>query len=43
VFSSQVRMFEVEVDGGYTAQVRLYLPPGLREYEEMQFPLVLHV
>ncbi|KAG8224551.1 hypothetical protein J437_LFUL002155, partial [Ladona fulva] len=37
----QVKTFQVEVENGYHAQVRLHLPPGLREYEEMTFPLVL--
>ncbi|XP_059485201.1 inactive dipeptidyl peptidase 10-like isoform X3 [Neocloeon triangulifer] len=39
----RIKTFEVEIEGGYQAQVRLFLPPGLREYEEMSFPLVLHV
>ncbi|KAJ8888093.1 hypothetical protein PR048_007580 [Dryococelus australis] len=39
----QVRTFQVEVKDGAHAFVRLHLPPGLREYEEMVFPLVLHV
>ncbi|XP_046386963.1 inactive dipeptidyl peptidase 10-like isoform X2 [Ischnura elegans] len=39
----QVKTFQVEVENGYHAQVRLHLPPGLREYEEMTFPLVLQV
>ncbi|KAF4520670.1 hypothetical protein B566_EDAN006346 [Ephemera danica] len=38
-----VRTFEVALEGGFKAQVRLHLPPGLREYEEMMFPLVLHL
>lgn len=41
--SPQVKTIKVLVDGGYHAQVRLYLPPGLREDEEMTFPLILHV
>lgn len=39
----QLRSFQVEVLHGYHAQVRLYLPPGLREYEELPFPLILHM
>ncbi|XP_063230556.1 inactive dipeptidyl peptidase 10-like [Bacillus rossius redtenbacheri] len=39
----QVRTFQVAVKSGDHAFVRLHLPPGLREYEEMIFPLVLHV
>jgi len=38
----QVKTIKVLVDGGYHAQVRLHLPPGLREDEEMTFPLILH-
>ncbi|KAK6616843.1 hypothetical protein RUM43_014984 [Polyplax serrata] len=39
----QVRKFQVELESGYQAQVRLLLPPGLREHEEVNFPLILHV
>lgn len=39
----QIKTFQVEIENGYHAQVRLYLPPGFRDYEEMTFPLVLHV
>lgn len=39
----QIKTFQVELESGYHAQVRLYLPPGLREYEPMVFPLILHV
>lgn len=39
----QIKTFQVEMESGHHAQVRLYLPPGLREYEEMTFPLILHV
>jgi len=39
----QVKTIKVLVNGGYHAQVRLHLPPGLREDEEMTFPLILHV
>lgn len=38
-----IRTFFVEVNDGYRAPVKLYLPPGLREEEEFKFPLVLHV
>lgn len=31
------------ISGGYHAQVRLYLPPGLREDEITRYPLILHV
>nr|CAD7432612.1 unnamed protein product [Timema monikensis] len=39
----QIKTFKVQVDVGVHAQVRLHLPPGFREKEEMTFPLVLHV
>ena len=39
----QVRNFPVMISGGYHAQVRLYLPPGLREDEITKYPTVVHV
>lgn len=39
----QVRTFPVMISGGYNAQVRLYLPPGLREDEITKYPTVVHV
>ncbi|KAF6198949.1 hypothetical protein GE061_006972 [Apolygus lucorum] len=39
----QIRLFPVELENGAIAQVRLQLPPGLREYEDMIFPLILKV
>ncbi|GFG28703.1 hypothetical protein Cfor_02278, partial [Coptotermes formosanus] len=39
----QVKTFPVQISGGYTAQVRLHLPPGLREEEITRYPLVVHV
>ncbi|XP_034243089.1 LOW QUALITY PROTEIN: probable dipeptidyl-aminopeptidase B [Thrips palmi] len=39
----QIKTFKVQIDNDYHAQVRLFLPPGLRDYEEVTFPLVLHV
>ncbi|XP_014215068.1 inactive dipeptidyl peptidase 10-like [Copidosoma floridanum] len=39
----QIKMFPVQVSGGYNAQVKLYLPPGLREDEITQYPLIVHV
>lgn len=39
----QIKTFQVQIDQQYHAQVRLFLPPGLRDYEEVAFPLVLHV
>lgn len=39
----QIKTIQVEIEDGYKAQVRLYLPPILREYEEVTFPLILLV
>ncbi|BET02364.1 Prolyl oligopeptidase family [Nesidiocoris tenuis] len=39
----QIKLFPVELEDGGHAQVKLQLPPGLREYEDMIFPLVLKV
>lgn len=39
----QVKSFPVMISGGYHAQVRLFLPPGLREDEITQYPMVVHV
>lgn len=39
----QVKTFPVMISGGYYAQVRLFLPPGLREDEITRYPMVLHV
>lgn len=39
----QIKTIQVEIEFGYKAQVRLYLPPILREYEEVTFPLILLV
>lgn len=39
----QVRTFPVMISGGYHAQVRLYLPPGLRDDEITKYPTVVHV
>lgn len=39
----QMRTFSVEIRHGFHAQVRLFLPPGMREDEEVAFPLILHV
>ncbi|XP_063919511.1 inactive dipeptidyl peptidase 10 isoform X1 [Zophobas morio] len=41
--SPQIKTIQVEIEDGYKAQVRLYLPPVLREYEEVTFPLILLV
>ncbi|KAL2733680.1 inactive dipeptidyl peptidase 10-like isoform X1 [Vespula squamosa] len=39
----QVKTFPVHISGGYNAQVRLHLPPGLREDEITRYPLVVQV
>ncbi|KAL7741855.1 hypothetical protein ACLKA6_012072 [Drosophila palustris] len=39
----QVKTFPVMISGGYHAQVRLYLPPVLREDEITRYPTILHV
>lgn len=39
----QVRTFAVHMMAGHTVQVRLLLPPGLREDEITRYPLVLNV
>ncbi|KAJ8971847.1 hypothetical protein NQ317_005834, partial [Molorchus minor] len=39
----QVKTITVEIEFGYKAQVRLFLPGVLREYEDVTFPLILLV
>jgi inactive dipeptidyl peptidase 10 len=39
----QIRTFPVMISGGYHAQARMYLPPGLREDEITKYPMVVHV
>ncbi|XP_055300949.1 inactive dipeptidyl peptidase 10 isoform X4 [Sitodiplosis mosellana] len=39
----QLRTFSVEIRHGFMAQVRLFLPPGMKEDEEIAFPLILHI
>ncbi|KAG7188926.1 hypothetical protein KM043_008527 [Ampulex compressa] len=39
----EVKTFPVQISGGYNAQVRLHLPPGLREDEITRYPLVVQV
>ncbi|KAG8038791.1 hypothetical protein G9C98_000346 [Cotesia typhae] len=39
----QIKTFPVQISGGYNAQVRLYLPPGLREEEITRYPMVVQV
>uniref|UniRef100_A0AAG5DCG6 Venom dipeptidyl peptidase 4 n=1 Tax=Anopheles atroparvus TaxID=41427 RepID=A0AAG5DCG6_ANOAO len=39
----QVRSFPVMISGGYHAQVRMFLPPGLREDEITRYPMIVHV
>lgn len=38
----QVRTFPVMISGGYHAQAKMYLPPGLREDEITKYPMVVH-
>lgn len=39
----QIKNIEVEIEDGYKAQVKLFLPQILREYEDVTFPLILLV
>lgn len=39
----QTKTISVEIEYGFKAQVRLYLPGILREYEDVTFPIVLLV
>ncbi|XP_011502782.1 PREDICTED: dipeptidyl aminopeptidase-like protein 6 [Ceratosolen solmsi marchali] len=39
----QIKTFPVQISGGYNAQVKLYLPPGLREDEITRYPLIVQV
>ncbi|KZC11531.1 Seprase, partial [Dufourea novaeangliae] len=39
----QIKTFPVQISGGYNAQVRLHLPPGLREDEITRYPLIVQV
>lgn len=39
----QIKSFPVIISGGYQAQVRMYMPPGLREDEITKYPMVVHV
>ncbi|XP_063629085.1 inactive dipeptidyl peptidase 10 isoform X1 [Cydia splendana] len=39
----QAKVFRVEVQANREARVRLYLPPGFRETDDLPLPLVLHV
>ncbi|XP_023224997.1 dipeptidyl peptidase 4-like isoform X1 [Centruroides sculpturatus] len=39
----KIRTFKVPTKGGYKAQVRLFLPPGLEDDEALLYPLVVHV
>ncbi|KAJ6637363.1 Inactive dipeptidyl peptidase 10 [Pseudolycoriella hygida] len=39
----QIRTVAVEVRDGFQAQVRLFLPPGMKEEEEIAFPLIVHM
>ncbi|XP_055942974.1 inactive dipeptidyl peptidase 10-like isoform X1 [Argiope bruennichi] len=39
----QLRTFNVPIEGGYNANVRLLLPPGLRDEEMVKYPMVINV
>lgn len=39
----QLRTFNVPIEGGYNANVRLLLPPGLRDEEMIKYPMVVNV
>ncbi|KAJ6648221.1 Inactive dipeptidyl peptidase 10 [Pseudolycoriella hygida] len=39
----QIRTVSVEIKDGFHAQVRIYLPPGMKEEEEVAFPLIVHM
>lgn len=39
----QIRTVSVEIKDGFHAQVRLFLPPGMKEEEEVAFPLIVHM
>lgn len=39
----QIRTVSVEIRHGFHAQVRLFLPPGMKEDEEVAFPLIIHM
>ncbi|XP_046802103.1 venom dipeptidyl peptidase 4 isoform X1 [Lucilia cuprina] len=39
----QIRTFNVEIRHGFHAQVKLYLPPGMKEDEEVAFPMILQI
>ncbi|CAG7817996.1 unnamed protein product, partial [Allacma fusca] len=39
----KLKTFDVQLNAGHTVQVRLLLPPGLREDEITKYPLVLNV
>lgn len=39
----QIKTIQVEIEYGYKAQVKLFLPSVLREYEDVAFPMILLV
>lgn len=39
----QIKTFPVQISGGYDAQVKLHLPPGLRDEEITRYPMVIQV
>jgi dipeptidyl aminopeptidase/acylaminoacyl peptidase len=38
-----IKTFSVEIKNGFHAQVRMFMPPGMKEDEEVSLPLVLHI
>lgn len=39
----QIMTFSVEIKYDFNAQVKLFLPPGIKEDDDMLLPLILHV
>lgn len=43
ICAPHIKTIQVEIEYGYKAQVRLFLPSILREYEDITFPMILLV
>ncbi|EAT43797.1 AAEL004793-PA [Aedes aegypti] len=43
VAKPQIMTFSVQIRYDFHAQVRMYLPPGIEEDDDVQLPLILHV
>uniref|UniRef100_A0A182J433 Peptidase S9 prolyl oligopeptidase catalytic domain-containing protein n=1 Tax=Anopheles atroparvus TaxID=41427 RepID=A0A182J433_ANOAO len=39
----QIMTFSVQIKYDFNAQVKLFLPPGVKEDDDMQLPLILHI